>query len=177
MSIRMLRSAAMLSAATLSLVAVHVTALGDDTVDAIGGCQPAGAPCAGPLCPKRLPHCNRCGHHHNGPCAQHHHHVGRHGQASAAARAATTPWHGNYYHVMYGQPIALVVPPTAEKQCDYQWGVCGTEVTRIDHQFQRNYPGAAMVGPAAAGPYGFLPTPWQPSSTRQFGVYYVRGPW
>ena len=29
-------------------------------------------------------------------------------------RAGLRPWHGRQYNVQYGQPIALVVPPTAE---------------------------------------------------------------
>ena len=90
-------------------------------------------------------------------------------------RAAMRPWHGQFYDVAWGQPVALVVPPTAEMQTDYRWGVCGTEVTRIDHQFQRPFPGVIY---GSGGPYeAFLPTPHWPSHTRQFGVYYVRGPW
>ena len=87
------------------------------------------------------------------------------------AMYGNAPWHGNYWHTAWGQPVALVVPPTAEMQTHYNWGVCGTRVTRIYNQFGYDYP----------GPYGggmpFLPTPNWPSSTDQFGVYYVRGPW
>lgn len=89
----------------------------------------------------------------------------------AARRAQTYRWHHNYYHTQWGEPVALVVPPTAEHQTRYSWGVPSTRVTRIDHQFQRPYP----------GPYGggnvFQPTPYWPSDTRQFGIYPVRGPW
>jgi hypothetical protein len=88
-----------------------------------------------------------------------------------ACMAGSVPWHGNYYHVMWGQPVALVVPPTAARQSHYSWGVANTRVTPIWHQFQRPYPGAYV------GPYGFYGTPQWPSSTDQFGVYYVRGPW
>ena len=80
-------------------------------------------------------------------------------------------WAGNYYHTMWGQPVALVVPPTAELQTHWNWGVAQTRVTPICQQFGRAYP-----GPYAGG-RGFLPTPRWPSSTDQFGVYYVRGPW
>jgi hypothetical protein len=93
----------------------------------------------------------------------------------ARRRAAREPWHGPYYRYGWERPVALVVPPTAERQTDYGWGVGGTRVTRINHQFQRPYPGDFPFG--AMYPNGFLPTPPWPSDTRQFGVYYVRGPW
>ena len=80
-------------------------------------------------------------------------------------------WAGNYYHTMWGQPVALVVPPTAELQTHWNWGVAQTRVTPIWPQYSRAFP-----GPYAGG-RGFLPTPRWPSSTDQFGVYYVRGPW
>jgi hypothetical protein len=82
------------------------------------------------------------------------------------------PWHGNYYDPAWGgSPVALVVPPTATLQTKYSWGVTNTDVVRIYHQFGRRYPGYYNGGP------GFVPTPPQPGSTDQFGVYYVRGPW
>jgi len=90
---------------------------------------------------------------------------------NARLRAELRPWHGRYYHQMYGQPIALIVPPTAELQTDYGWGVGNTRVTRIDHQFQRPFPGYGHGG------VPFQATPAQPGDTRHFGVYYVRGPW
>ena len=80
-------------------------------------------------------------------------------------------WAGNYYHTMWGQPVALVVPPTAELQTHWNWGVAQTSITPIWPQFSRAYPGSYYGG------RGFLPTPRWPSSTDQFGVYYVRGPW
>ena len=86
-------------------------------------------------------------------------------------RASLRPWHGHYYNVQYGVPLALVVPPTAELQTDYGWGVTSSRVSRINHQFQRPWPNGYWA------PYGFLPTPPWPSDTRQFGTYYVRGPW
>src|SRR5687767_6151949 len=89
----------------------------------------------------------------------------------AYRRAAYQPWHGAYYHYQYGRPLALVVPPTAHMQSSYSWGVAQTRMTPIYHQFGRAYYGEGGAG----GP--FLPTPHWPSSTDQFGVYYVRGPW
>src|SRR5437868_1042417 len=88
------------------------------------------------------------------------------------ARANNVPWHGGYYDPAWGQPHALVIPPTAELQTKYSWGVTNTEVVPNYHQFRRNYP-----GPSAVGRIGFGPTPEWPWHTDQFGVYYVRGPW
>ena len=90
---------------------------------------------------------------------------------SARWRASMRPWHGRYYNVQYGQPLALVVPPTAELQTDYGWGVPASRMTRIDHQFQRPWPNGYWT------PYGFLAAPQWPNDTRQFGTYYIRGPW
>lgn len=96
----------------------------------------------------------------------------RNREAWAAWRGQSLPWHNAYYHAAYGEPIALVVPPTAEYQTHYGWGVGGTRVEPIYHQFGRAYPGMN------AGAYGyFYPTPAWPSDTNQFGVYYIRGPW
>ena len=83
------------------------------------------------------------------------------------------PWNCNYYHTEWGSPVALVVPPTAEKQYSMGWGVGNTRLTRIYHQFGRPYPGAAAGGVGQP----FQATPYWPSDTSQFGVYYVRGPW
>jgi hypothetical protein len=89
----------------------------------------------------------------------------------ARRKAADRPWHGGYYHTQWGQPVALVVPPTAELQTRHSWGVANTDIRPIWHQFGRSYP-----GPYAGG-LGFRPTPVWPYHTDQFGVYYVRGPW
>jgi hypothetical protein len=86
-------------------------------------------------------------------------------------RAQWYNWNRNYAYTDYGQPIALVVPPTANMQTNYGWGVASSRISRIDHQFQRNYPGSGTFG----GP--FRPTPIWPGDTTHFGVYYVRGPW
>ena len=86
-------------------------------------------------------------------------------------RAQVYNWHANYAHVQYGQPVALVVPPTANLQTNWSWGVASSRISRIDHQFGRNYPGVGPFG----GP--FSPQPVWPNDTIQFGVYNVRGPW
>ena len=102
------------------------------------------------------------------------HHPPHHGNRAALYRASQAPWHGGYYYTQWGAPVALVIPPTAEMHTDYSWGVPSMRVSRNDHQFQRAFPGG---GTAYGGGYGFLPTPYYPSDTNQFGVYYVRGPW
>lgn len=82
------------------------------------------------------------------------------------------PWHGGYYHSAWGMPVALVISPKVELQTNWGWGVGNTRVTPVFHQFHRNYP-----GPGSYHPSQFKPTPYWPSDTDQFGVYYVRGPW
>ena len=86
-------------------------------------------------------------------------------------RAETYTWNGPYAHSAYGQPVALVVPPTANLQTNWGWGVGSSRISRIDHQFGRDYPGASGYG----GGHRTLPR-W-PHDTTNFGVYYVRGPW
>ncbi len=81
------------------------------------------------------------------------------------------PWHGTYQHTAWGQPIALVVPPTAASMTDWGWGVGNNRITTMHHQFGRRWP-----GPFGGGA-GFQSTPPWPSDTTQFGVYPVRGPW
>lgn len=82
------------------------------------------------------------------------------------------PWHGGYYAQQYGQPTALVVPPTVRTRQTLSWGVSQNLMYPVEHQFGRsaNSPGAAVPGQ-------FRPTPIWPSHTDQFGYYYVRGPW
>ncbi len=80
-------------------------------------------------------------------------------------------WNQPYAHAAYGQPVALVVPPTATMQTNWGWGVGSSRIQRLDHQFHRNHPGAGPFGG------GYRTTPIWPSDTTQFGVYYVRGPW
>jgi hypothetical protein len=93
------------------------------------------------------------------------------GYMKPVKRAEWYNWNRNYAYTDYGVPTALVVPPTANLQTNWGWGVASSRISRIDHQFQRNYPGSGPFG----GP--FRPTPIWPSDTTQFGVYYVRGPW
>ena len=90
----------------------------------------------------------------------------------ALRQSQTYPWHGDYYDTAWGMPVAVLVPPTAESQTHWGWGVGATRVTPIQHQFQRGYP-----GPGSYNRSWFRPTPPWPSSTDQFGDYYIRGPW
>lgn len=88
----------------------------------------------------------------------------------ANRRASQYNWHSNYVHSAYGQPVALVVPPTAQLQTNWSWGASSSHFSRIDHQFGRNDQGAGTMG-------GVKRTPRWPSNMQQFGVEYVRGPW
>ena len=81
------------------------------------------------------------------------------------------PWHGNYYYQQTGQPLALIVPPTAHMRQTYSWGVSQNLMYPIHHQFGRN---ASAPGSAQGR---FRARPQWPSHTDQFGVYYIRGPW
>lgn len=80
-------------------------------------------------------------------------------------------WNKRYVHTAYGQPVSLVVPPTANLQTNWGWGVGSSRLQRLDHQFGRNYPGDGGFG------VPYRTTPIWPSDTTQFGVYHVRGPW
>lgn len=88
--------------------------------------------------------------------------------------AQARPWHGGYAYTPYGEPLALVVPPQAGTMVSYGWGVTGTEVRPLHHQYGRSYPGGGYGG-WSSSPY--RTTPQWPSHTDQFGVYPVRGPW
>jgi hypothetical protein len=140
-----------------------------------------GASCCescGPACG----HGHSCGHGHccHGHCGhghcQHGHHWLHHDTIEKRyfLRSQGKSWHSSWYDPAEGRPIALVVPPTAEFQAQYGWGVPSSRVMPIYHQFRRPYPGPGAVGGAGGG---FLPTPNQPSDTVQFGVNAVRGPW
>lgn len=94
------------------------------------------------------------------------------GLGTVAPGGAGSVWNGPYYKPEWGMPLALVVPPTAEFQSDYAWGVGGFRVTPIAPQFHRAYPGPGVYNRRL-----FQPTPTWPSDTNQFGVYSVRGPW
>ena len=86
-------------------------------------------------------------------------------------RADVYSWHGGYNSWRFGQPTALVVPPTASYQSSYAWGVGQTRSTPIHHQFGR---GAGSTGGVGAGSQN---TPYFPYSTNQFGYYPVRASW
>jgi len=87
-------------------------------------------------------------------------------------RAQRYNWHANYVHTDYGRPVALIVPPTAQLQTNWGWGASSSRISRLDHQFGRDYPG---TGPFGGG--NWRHTPHWPRDTSQFGVYSVRGPW
>ncbi len=87
-------------------------------------------------------------------------------------QAHAGPWHAPYRNTATGRPVALVVPPIANLQTHYNWGVTGTTMTPIYHQFGRSYPGSYGYGGEE-----IRNTPYWPSSTDQFGIYSVRGPW
>jgi hypothetical protein len=129
---------------------------------ASGGCQSCGGQsCGGQAGGTNLAHfCGGC----TGRCCDC-------GYMLPIRRAQWYNWNRNYAYTDYGQPTALVVPPTANLQTNWGWGVASSRISRIDHQFQRNYPGY--------GPFGGPPrsTPVWPSDTTQFGVFPVRGPW
>ena len=86
--------------------------------------------------------------------------------------AVPVPWHGYYYKPEWGMPLALVVPPRAQFQTHWGWGVANTRITPIYHQFGRTWPGPGVYHRRA-----YRPAPPWPSDTDQMGVYYIRGPW
>jgi hypothetical protein len=150
------------------------------------GCGPRGCghkPCCrqGACCHHgRCCHHGLCGHPVGGPCS-----YGYGGGLCSEKhdvyekryflRSQGKSWHSAWYDPWEGRPIALVVPPTAEFQTQYGWGVPSSRVAPIYHQFRRPYPGPGAVGGSSSS--GFLPTPNIPSDTVQFGVNAVRGPW
>jgi len=81
-------------------------------------------------------------------------------------------WHAGYQHPMWGRPLALIVPPVVQYQTNYGWGVSSTRIDPIYPQFSGPGYGTPWTDP---GQY-HMP-PYQPWDTRQFGVYYIRGPW
>ena len=88
-------------------------------------------------------------------------------------RAQTRSWHSAWYDPSLGRPWGLVVPPTAEFQSQYGWGVPSSRTMPIYHQYGRPYPGPGGI----PGGQGLMPTPNIPSDTVQFGIHYGRGPW
>ena len=87
-------------------------------------------------------------------------------------QARSQPWHGNFQYWRYGEPTALVVPPTASFETSYGWGVGQVRNHPIHHQY-----GKAGAGTLRGKDNSFTPTPYWPSHTSQFGVYPVRAPW
>lgn len=127
------------------------------------GCQHGR--CRHACCPDACCPAPGCGHH----CLKHDVYEKRY-----FLRSQGKSWHSAWYDPWEGRPIALVVPPTAEFETQYSWGVPSSRVMPIYHQFRRPYPGPGAV---SGGGGGFLPKPNQPSDTVQFGVNAVRGPW
>ena len=146
-----------------------------------GTCGHCGACGHRPCCPGHCGPCGPCGHPVGGPCSfgcgggLHAHCKDNVWEKRYFLRSQGKSWHSAWYDPAEGRPIALVVPPTAEFQTQYSWGVPSSRVAPIYHQFRRPYPGPGAVGGSGAG--GFLPTPNLPSDTVQFGVNAVRGPW
>jgi hypothetical protein len=153
---------------------------------AMAGCRQCGADGCGPQgCGRRDGCQSACGKQNCGKdrCCQDHccgagcgHHCCKHDvyEKRYFLRSQGKSWHSAWYDPWEGRPIALVVPPTAEFQTQYSWGVPSSRVMPIYHQFRRPYPGPGGV---AGGGGRLLPTPNQPSDTVQFGVNAVRGPW
>jgi hypothetical protein len=81
-------------------------------------------------------------------------------------------WHGGYYEAEWGMPLPVVVPPKAEMQVHYGWGVGATRTTPIGYQYEAGYP-----IPGYYNRTWFQPVPLWPTDTDQLGKYYIRGPW
>ena len=86
------------------------------------------------------------------------------------SQANNYSWHGGHNSWRFGQPTAVVVPPTASYQSSYAWGVGQTRSTPIHHQFGRGAGSSGGVG-------GSQNTPYWPRSTNDFGYYPVRASW
>jgi hypothetical protein len=83
---------------------------------------------------------------------------------------ANRSWHGPHYNNSWGHPVAVIVPPVANFQTNYAWGVARSRMAPIHHQFGRPY-----VDPVTGvTPYS---APMWPSDTTHLGYYSVRGPW
>jgi len=98
--------------------------------------------------------------------------AGNHADRIAHRHARGMSWHKDYYHTAWGAPISLVVPPTAHMQTHWTWGVSQNTMTPIYHQYRRT-----LLPGRGPGSNPLMPTPYWPSHTDQFGVYYVRGPY
>jgi hypothetical protein len=180
-------------ATALTLLAAAAHAGGPPGAACADGSCPVPGPVVGHARPLPLLHGHH-GHHGHGPrcgchqcipgceplCGHGLHHFDGHWlhhdvyEKRYFLRSQGKSWHSAWYDPAEGRPIALVVPPTAEFQTQYGWGVPSSRVAPIYHQFRRPYPGPGGV---AGGGGRFMPTPNQPSDTVQFGVNAVRGPW
>jgi len=185
---------AMVAAALVGLLAgARTWAAGCDRQPGCGphGSCHAGGCGKGHLC-RGNGHCGHCGecnaccpkHHCPGDCCRKMHDLAHRlcekdvYEKRYFLRAQGKSWHSPWYDPAEGRPIALVVPPTAEFQTQYSWGVPSSRVAPIYHQFRRPYPGpGAIGGGVGGGGMGLMPTPMWPSDTVQFGVNAVRGPW
>lgn len=150
---------------TAALLLFQLPAGGQDCLS--GDCSCADGSCAGGGAGRWGARASNTGSYYN-PSA-----VFNHAGVRAANASVQYPWHCNYYNMQWGTPVALAIPPTAERSFNMGWGVGNTRLTRNWHQFGRPYPGD---GAGAIG-RSFQATPPWPSDTSQFGVYYVRGPW
>ena len=94
------------------------------------------------------------------------------GKAEDPGYPFTNAWHGGFARSHWGRPVAVVVPPVSTYQTIWSWGTSSTQIVPIYPQY---------VGPSTGYPYDaaryYTPTPYWPNDTRQFGVYYIRGPW
>ena len=86
--------------------------------------------------------------------------------------AMNRSWHGQQYYQPFGHPTALVVPPNSYMKQTYAWGVSQNLMYPLTSQF-----GRSASPPGTFTPGTFSPTPYWPSHTDQFGIYYVRAPW
>ena len=98
---------------------------------------------------------------------------GHRAHQQARIHSQGTPWNGNYSYTPAGEPVALIVPPTASSMAAWSWGVSQSEVRPLYHQYGRSFQSGAGMG--GGNPY--QPTPHWPSHTDNFGVYPVRAPW
>lgn len=78
-------------------------------------------------------------------------------------------WHSPYQTQRWGQPLALVVPPTAHMRQSYSWGVSQNLMHPIYHQFGRmNNPALPATAVSITRPHG-LATPTN-SATPMFAA-------
>jgi hypothetical protein len=87
-----------------------------------------------------------------------------------ARMAAVRPWHLPYYHPQARRPVSLVVPPNTA-QTIYSWGVAGTQMRPIYHQYHRGPQNTIAERGHLRAPPGY------PASTQQMGIHYIRAPW